>query len=287
VPAALLEEDLRQMVARHKAGCTDEPKRDFSFFRYATAERRWYQSDDSAEVRRYWADRVDCSPLFCSPSGTPVGGRISGPRTRFKIALSPALAQKILSLGQKIQTTPYTLLLSFYALALSDWSKCPRFYISSVYDLRSTPELLSTVGYLTTTRLSEIAFKDTLDVRTAINHVWLQEQFSRSIPLPPGASDDSSIRKGVSALLNYMPANQKPRQLPSEHYQESSCVINEPIITEPRPAGHPISLLLRGEPDGGMRGAFDFGGEHISLDEMWSLANYLKARLTQASHVIC
>ena len=283
---AVLEEDLRQMVARHKAGCPDEPKRDFSFFRYAVAERRWYQSDDSAELRSYWAKRVVSSPLFSSPSGTPVGGRISGPRTRFPIALSPMLTQKILSLGQKIQTTPYALFLSFYALALSDWSSCPRFYISSVYDLRSTPELLSTVGYLTTTRLTEISFKNTLDVRTAINHVWLQEQFSRSIPLPPGASDDPSIRNGVPALLNYMPASQKSRQLPVERGQVSPCIIDEPVITESRPAGHPVSLLLRGEPDGGIRGALDFGGNHISLDEMRALANSLKARLTQASQPI-
>lgn len=276
----LLEEDLRQMVTRYKTDNADEPKRDFSFFKYAIAEREWYQSGDSAELRSYWARRVDCSPLFSSPGGTPVGGRISGPRTRFQIALAPDLTQRILSLGKKIQTTPYTLFLSFYALALSDWSNCARFYISSVYDLRSTPELISTVGYLTTTRLTEISFKDTLDVRTAINHVWLQEQFSRSIPLPPGASDDPSIRNGVSALLNYMPASQKPRQLPVEPPQESPCVISEPVITEPRPAGHPISLLLRGKPDGGIRGALDFGGEHLRLDEMWSLANALKARLT-------
>ena len=283
---AVLEKDLRQLVALHKAGCADEPKRDFSFFKYASAECRWYQSDDSAEVRSYWANRIDCSPLFSTPSGTPVGGRISGPRTRFQIALSPVLTQKILSLGQKIQTTPYTLLLSFYALALSDWSKCPRFYISSVYDLRSTPELLSTVGYLTTTRVTEISFMDMLNVRTAINHVWLQEQFSRSIPLPPGASDEPSIRNGVSALLNYMPASQKPYKLPVEHCQESPCIINEPVITEPRPSGHPISLLLRGEPDGGIRGALDICGDHISLDEMRSLASCLKTRLAQASLAI-
>jgi hypothetical protein len=283
----MLEEDLRQMVARHKNDCPDAPKRDFSFFRYASAERRWYQGDDPAELRSYWAKRVECSPQFCSPSGTPVGGRVSGPRTRFQIVLAPVLAQRILSLGQKIQTTPYALLLAFYALALSDWSKCPRFYVSSVCDLRSTSELLSTVGYLTTTRLTEIAFNNTLDIRTAIHHVWLQEQFSRSIPLPPGASNDPSIRNGVSALLNYMPATKKSPQLPGEHCQEPLCIISDPVITEPRPAGHPISLLLRGEPDGGIRGALDFGGDHISVDEMRSLAHALRASLTKASRELC
>ena len=277
----VLEEDLRQMLGR-----SEKPKRDFSFFEYAIAERKWYQGDDALELRSYWAKRVDCSPLFSSPSGTPIGGRISGPRTRFQISLSPVLAQQVLAFGQKMQITPYVLFMALYALSLSDWTKCSKFYISSVYDLRSTPALLSTVGYLTTTRLTEISFKGTLDVREAINHVWLQEQFSRSIPLPPGAGDDSSIRNGVSALLNYMPSNKRSSQLPFERGEELPCTIGEPVATEPRPAGHPISLVLRGMPNGGIRGALDFGGDHISLDEMRSLANSLKARLVAISHTI-
>jgi hypothetical protein len=39
-------------------------------------------------------------------------------------------------------------------------------------------------------------------------------------------------------------------------------------------------------PDGGIRGALDFGGDHISLDEMRALANSLKVRLVQISQTI-
>jgi hypothetical protein len=282
----VLEEDLRQMIARHKLGHTEKAKRDYSFFEYTIAERQWYQSGDPEQLRAYWAKRVDCAPLFSSPNGTPIGGLISGPRTRFQIYLSPVLAQQIIDLAKKTENTPYVLFLSLYALALSDWTNCSKFYISSVYDLRSTTELLATVGYLATTRLTEICFKSTLDMREAINHVWQQEQFSRSIPLPPGAGKDPSIRNGVSAVLNYSPTINRSSQLTFEGCKGLPCAIGEPVITEPLPTAHPISLFLRGSPDGGIGGTLNFCGDHISLDEMRSLANFLKVRLGQISHTI-
>lgn len=278
----VLGEDLRRMLAQYKAGATRKPERDFGFFDYVIAERKWSHSDGIVELRRYWAERVESAPILSTPGGTPVGGRISGPRTRFQIHLPSALVQQIAALGRKMKTTPYAIFLSFYALALSDWAKCRKFYISSVYDLRSTPERLATVGYLTCTRLTEISFKNTLDVREAINHVWLQEQFSRSVPLPPGAGDDPPIRNGVSALLNYVPTNRTPSELPSERISRVPCTIGEPMATGPRPAGHPISLVLRDMPNGEIQGALDFGGDHISVGDMRSLANAFKDRLESA-----
>jgi hypothetical protein len=282
----VLEADLRQMLARNEIGHAEKPRKDFSFFDYADAERRWYQSDNPLEIISYWTKRVDCSPGVSSPSGIPIGGRISGPRTRFQISLSPVLVQQILSLGKKLQTTPYVPFMTAYALALTDWTSCSKFYISSVYDLRNVPALFSTVGYLTATRLTEVSFSDAINVREAINHVWLQDQFSRSIPLPAGAGDNPTIRNGVSAMLNFIPTNASSSQPRSGQSEELPCIIGEPLITEPRPSGHPISLLLRGMPDGGIRGALDFGGDHISLDEMRALANSLKARLVQISQTI-
>jgi hypothetical protein len=283
---AVLEKDLRQMVALHEAGNPGKIERDFSFFEYAVAERKWYLGKEGSEIRSFWAARVDSSPLFSTPGGTPIGGRVSGPRTQFQITLSPMLVKALLSAGQEIRTTPYVLFMAAYALALSDWTNCPKFYISSSYDLRSTPELLSTVGFLSTTRLTEIAFGDTSDVREAINHIWQQEQFSRSMPLPAGAGDDPSIRNGVSAMLNYIPADANSSQPPVEQSKDFSCVIDGPVITAPRPYGHPISLVLRHMHDGGIGGALDFGGGPISLDEMRSLADLLKLRLTGMSRVI-
>jgi len=282
----LLEKDLRQMVALHEAGNTGKIERDFSFFEYAAAERKWYQSSEGSEIRSFWGARVDSSPLFSTPSGTPIGGRVSGPRTKFHITLSPTLVDEIFSVGKEIRTTPYVLFMAAYALALSDWTNCPKFYISSSYDLRSTPELLSTVGFLSTTRLTEITFDDTSNVREAINHIWQQEQFSRSMPLPPGAGDDPSIRNGVSAMLNYIPADRNSSQPPIEQSKDLLCVVDEPVITEPRPYGHPVSLLLRHMYNGGLGGVLDFGGDRISLDEMRSLGDLLKLRLIGLSRVI-
>ena len=123
-------------------------------------------------------------------------------------------------------------------------------------------------------------------MQEAINHIWLQEHFSRSIPLPAGAGDDPFIRNGVSAMLNYIPAHNSSSQPPKEQCKELLCTISEPMIMDPRPSGHPISLILRGMPNGAMWGALDFGGDHINLDEMRSLANFLKVRLTGISHAI-
>jgi len=189
----------------------------------------------------------------------------------------------MLSLGKKMQITPYIPFMTAYALALSDWTRCSEFYIASVYNLRSVPALFSTVGFLTALRLAEVSFSDALDVRGAINHVWLQDQFSRSVLLPAGACDHPTIRDRVSAMLNFIPPNTSSGQPGSGQCDEVPCIIGEPLITEPRPSGIAVSLLLRCMPNGGIRGTLDFGGDHISLDEMRALANRLKERLVEIS----
>jgi hypothetical protein len=282
---ALLADDIRKLNGRagDQTAGGPSPERDFRFFEYAAAERHWMGSEAASQLRRYWEHRLDSLPPFCTPGGTLIGGRVARPKRRFTLEMTSSLVDALEIFARESRVSLYTVFLAAYALTLSEWSGNDSFPILSICDGRFTPRMQSAVGFITSSRPVEVSFSGEKDMPTAVRHVALQDNFSRSIPLPL-PQQRCEIRHNLPIFLNYDVQGRRPGGGRVNGGDKSAasvaeCRVRGPVDLEFAWPSHPISLTLNDTPQGGMVGQLDFSGLAISEREMVAFAAILSRHI--------
>ena len=205
------------------------------FFDYAASEQAWLQGPQGAALTDYWLDWVSRQSGLKAPGSGAVLDWRPGLNVSHAFTIPRAARDAVQALGLRHRTSASSTFLTLFAMALARWSGQQHFPIRAVGNLRRTPALASTVGFMVCIDPIEVQVPTETDFASLLKSVAMDYYNAAMLRLPgflkfppqaahPGV-EQIKLGEAIAATFNFMPG---PR--PANDAQKTGDLIWPPAI---------------------------------------------------------
>jgi hypothetical protein len=208
---------LRDYVQKLSAGEAIELQGLPQYTDFSLWQRQWLEKS-GPDLVQYWKAWVESVPPLVSPIGKKPLIWGAGTKTRHQFTLHLDVVKKIEARSKELATTPFTLYLTMYAIAISRWAKQENFAIRSIYDLRVLPQLQGIVGLMTGADAIKIYLRPEMNLRQSVNLIEAEYYGTTKVRLPTlyafsphvadGADGRDDQKHNPAAVINYWSSRQ-------------------------------------------------------------------------------
>jgi hypothetical protein len=243
------------------------------FFDYAASEQAWLQGPQGAALTDYWLDWVGRQSGLKAPGSGMVLEWRPGLNVSHAFTIPRAARDAVQALGLRHRTSASSTFLTLFAMALARWSGQQHFPIRAVGNLRRTPALASTVGFMVCIDPIEVQVPPGADFAALLKSVTMDYYNAAMLRLPgflkfppqaahPGV-EQLKLGEAIAASFNFMPG-----QRPTDNTGGTNDLIWPPAIETVTRENWAASLwpiyLRLADAGGDTLGLFQFNEEIVS-----------------------
>ena len=259
---------LRELAAFYQARCTGVAgvlaPLPLQYADFAGWQRRWLEGARREHQLAYWRNQLAGAPaLLDLPTDHPRPAVPSRRGDRVAFEIDAPLVQSLRSVGHQGQATLFVVLASAFALLLGRCSNQAEVCLGTPVANRRLPGLEGLVGFFVNTLVLRLR----IDAGLPFAH-WLRH--TRETVLAAQAHQDLPFEELVEALqperhLSHSPLFQV--MLALEEAAPQPLALHQDLLAEPfadqgaAPARFDLTLHLAVQPDGGLRGGFEYSSE--------------------------
>jgi hypothetical protein len=205
------------------------------FFDYAASEQAWLQGPQGAALTDYWLDWVSRQSDLKAPGSGAVLDWRPGLNVSHAFTIPGAVRDTVQALAARHRTSASSTFLTLFAMALARWSGQQHFPIRAVGNLRRTPALASTVGFMVCIDPIEVQVPPDADFASLLKSIAMDYYNAAMLRLPgflkfppqaahPGV-EQVRLGEAIAATFNFMPG---PR--PANEAQDADAFIWPPAV---------------------------------------------------------
>jgi len=190
----LLREVAELYLAQVESRAATLPLLPLHYADYAHWQRQWLQGEVLEQQLAYWRTQLAEAPaLLALPTDRPRPARPTYQAAAFSITLAPAVVEKLYSVAQQSNATPYMVVLSTLALLLARYSGQTDLVIGSPIANRTDPAIEGLIGFFVNTLALRIDLRGGPDFAGLVARV-------RETTLAAYAHQDAPFDQVIDAL---------------------------------------------------------------------------------------